>query len=48
MADADLAPFAAAMSESLLLPAATLALGLIAILFYERPSHQVEPWPAVA
>ena len=39
MADADLAPFAAAMSESLLLPAATLALGLIAILLYERPSH---------
>lgn len=29
----------AAMSESLLLPAATLALGLLIVLFYERPSH---------
>ena len=39
MAEADLAPFAAAMSESLLLPAATLALGLVVILFFERPTH---------
>jgi len=39
MATADQAPFAAAMSESLLLPAATLALGLLIVLFYERPSH---------
>jgi len=34
MADADLAPYAAAMSEALLLPAATLALGLVIVLFF--------------
>ncbi len=39
MAPADHAPFAAAMSESLLLPAVTLALGLLIVLFYERPTH---------
>jgi EmrB/QacA subfamily drug resistance transporter len=34
MPAADLAPFAAAMSESLLLPAATLALGFVIVLFF--------------
>ncbi len=48
MPAADHAPFAAAMSESLLLPAATLALGLLIVLFYERPSHHVGSPPAVA
>jgi hypothetical protein len=48
MAPADIAPFAAAMGESLLLPAATLALGLVAVLLYERPSHHAESSPAVA
>jgi len=43
MAPADLAPFAAAMSESLLLPAATLALGLVIVLFFERPAHAMRP-----
>jgi EmrB/QacA subfamily drug resistance transporter len=39
MAADDRAPFAAAMSESLLLPAATLALGLVIVTFFARPSH---------
>ncbi|MFD1825627.1 MULTISPECIES: DHA2 family efflux MFS transporter permease subunit [Mumia] len=31
--------FSAAMSQSLLLPAAVLVLGLVAVLLYERPRH---------
>ena len=32
-------PFARAMGESLLLPAAVLLIGLVAVLFFERPTH---------
>ncbi|HET6636530.1 MAG TPA: DHA2 family efflux MFS transporter permease subunit [Streptomyces sp.] len=31
--------FSSAMSESLLLPAAVLVIGLVAVLFFERPGH---------
>ncbi|HET8560786.1 MAG TPA: DHA2 family efflux MFS transporter permease subunit [Marmoricola sp.] len=37
-----LAPFSAAMSESMLLPAGVVALGLVAALFFARPAHQRE------
>lgn len=33
--------FASAMSESMLLPAAVLLAGVVAVLFFERPRHQV-------
>jgi EmrB/QacA subfamily drug resistance transporter len=33
-------PFAEAMSTAMLLPAAVLLLGLLAVLFFERPRHQ--------
>ncbi len=39
MPAADMAPFAEAMSESLLLPAVTLALGFVIVLFLTTPSH---------
>ena len=39
MPAADVAPFAKAMSESLLLPAVTLALGFVIVLFLTKPSH---------
>jgi MFS family permease len=39
MAATDMAPFAEAMSESLLLPAVTLALGFVIVLFLTKPSH---------
>ncbi|WP_460934285.1 DHA2 family efflux MFS transporter permease subunit [Phycicoccus ginsengisoli] len=39
--------FAAAMSQSLLLPAATLLIGLAAALLFTRPTHATESSPAV-
>ena len=33
-------PFAEAMAQSMLLPAVVLLLGLLAVLFFERPRHQ--------
>ncbi|EWT03046.1 multidrug MFS transporter [Intrasporangium oryzae NRRL B-24470] len=33
-------PFARAMSEAMLLPAVVLVIGVIAVLFFERPRHQ--------
>jgi EmrB/QacA subfamily drug resistance transporter len=38
-----LAPFSAAMSESMLLPAGILVLGLVATMFFVRPAHQRQP-----
>ncbi len=47
------APFAHAMQQSFLLPASIYAIGLIAVLFYERPKHTgyggaAAPVPAAA
>ncbi len=47
------APFAHAMQQSFLLPASIYAIGLIAVLFYERPKHSgyggaAAPAPAAA
>jgi EmrB/QacA subfamily drug resistance transporter len=42
------APFADAMSAAMLLPPAVLLLGLLAVLFFERPRHQGWGAPAVA
>jgi EmrB/QacA subfamily drug resistance transporter len=39
MAPDELQPFAHAMAESIFLPALTLALGLVIVLFFTRPSH---------
>jgi EmrB/QacA subfamily drug resistance transporter len=39
LAAAELAPFAEAMAEALLLPAATLAVGLVIVCFFTRPTH---------
>jgi MFS family permease len=41
-------PFAEAMSTAMLLPAAVLLLGLLAVLFFERPRHQGWGEPAAA
>jgi MFS family permease len=35
--------FATAMSQALLLPAAVLLVGLVAVLLYQRPSHHTAP-----
>jgi EmrB/QacA subfamily drug resistance transporter len=40
------APFAEAMSVAMLLPAGILLLGLLAVLFFERPRHQGWGTPA--
>jgi EmrB/QacA subfamily drug resistance transporter len=40
LAPTDLEPFAQAMAEALLLPAATLAVGLVIACFFTRPTHQ--------
>ena len=49
---AALAPFADAMAASVLLPAAVLVIGLVAVLFFERPDHAgfeaARPAPAAA
>jgi EmrB/QacA subfamily drug resistance transporter len=40
-------PFSQAMSDSMLLPAAVLVLGLVSVLFFELPRHLAGPSPAV-
>jgi hypothetical protein len=37
------APFAEAMSQAMLLPAAILLVGLVAALSFARPEHQQRP-----
>ena len=37
--------FADAMSESMMLPAAVLLIGLVAVLFFERPASHARPTP---
>ncbi|PWN01091.1 MFS transporter [Nocardioides silvaticus] len=42
------APFSEAMSEAMLLPAAVLALGFVAVLFFEAPRHFGAASPAAS
>ncbi len=43
-----LQPFSDAMSQAMLLVPAGLAVGLVGVLFFERPTHQRAPVPAPA